>query len=105
MSLAGNNTFTGHGSVNATDTESGSIYIGGEQNFDLGATFNGTKIGLDGKVTLGSGDGIFNGNTVTLGTNANINATAGNLDFTSSSGDLGLASGSQGTASPRHSLW
>ena len=33
VSLAGNNTFTGHGSVNATDTESGSIYIGGEQNF------------------------------------------------------------------------
>ena len=99
VSLAGNNTFTGHGSVNATDTESGSIYIGGEQNFDLGASFTGTKIGLDGKVTLGSGDGIFSGNTVTLGTNANINATAGNLDFTSSSGDLGLASGSQGTAS------
>ena len=99
VSLAGNNTFTGHGSVSATDTESGSIYIGGEQNFDLGASFTGTKIGLDGKVTLGSGDGIFSGNTVTLGTNANINATAGNLDFTSSSGDLGLASGSQGTAS------
>ena len=99
VSLAGNNTFTGHGSVSATDTESGSIYIGGEQNFDLGASFTGTKIGLDGKVTLGSGDGIFSGNTVTLGTTANINATAGNLDFTSSSGDLGLASGSQGTAS------
>ena len=99
VSLAGNNTFTGSGSITATDTESGSIYIGGEQNFALGATFNGTNIGLDGKVTLGSGDGIFSGNTVTLGTNANINATAGNLDFTSSSGDLGLASGSQGTAS------
>ena len=99
VSLAGNNTFTGSGSITATDTESGSIYIGGEQNFALGATFNGTNIGLDGKVTLGSGDGIFSGNTVTLGTNANINATAGSLDFTSSSGDLGLASGSQGTAS------
>ena len=99
VSLAGNNTFTGSGSITATDTESGSIYIGGEQNFALGATFNGTNIGLDGTVNLGSGDGIFSGNTVTLGTNANINATAGTLDFTSSSGDLGLASGSQGTAS------
>ena len=99
VSLAGNNTFTGSGSITATDAESGSIYIGGEQNFELGATFNGTQIGLDGTVNLGSGDGIFSGNTVTLGTNANINATAGNLDFTSSSGDLGLASGSQGTAS------
>ena len=82
MSLAGNNTFTGSGSITATGTpdstnqNNGLLYVDGDQHFAQGADFNGYNISL--------------GNT------ANVTADSGDLAFTTTagSGSIGLASGS-----------
>ena len=82
MSLAGNNTFTGSGSITATgtpnDTEpnNGLLYVDGTQQFAQGANFSGGNISL--------------GNT------ANVTAESGDLTFTTTagSGSIGLALGS-----------
>ena len=87
MSLAGNNTFTGSGSITATGTPSdtehnnGLLYVDGTQNFAQGANFSGGNISL--------------GNT------ANVTAESGDLTFTTTagSGSIGLASGSNVSAS------
>ena len=82
VTLAGDNTFTGSGSISATgtpdsaNTNNGLLYVDGKQSFAQGADFNGYNISL--------------GNT------ANVTAESGDLTFTTTagSGSIGLVSGS-----------
>ena len=98
INLAGNNTFTGSGSISAADATNGTVTLGGNQSFALGVEVTGNTITLaGGNITASSGDINFSGSNVNLqggtlqGTNINVSGdtiTLAGGNISASSGDI-----------------
>ena len=102
INVSGNGSFNGDTTLGGTSTYTGQVTATGNSFTMLDgssleadtANVTTNEIALGGTIALNNG-GTFSGNTVTLGSQANISTASGDLSFTAASGDFNLSNGAK----------
>ena len=102
ITATGDGSFSGDTTLGGTNTYTGQVTATGNRFTMLDgssldadrAEITTNEIALSGTITLDNG-GTFSGNTVTLGSQADISTASGDLSFSAASGDFNLGNGAQ----------